>query len=94
VARSTSAQVAPGCTFTLPLELSTSTALWVEKSIISPPARSAVPAMLWPPPRTDSGNPLSRAKPTHATTSPLSRGRTTRAGRRSIMLFQIRHASA
>jgi hypothetical protein len=86
--------VAPGCTSTHPLEASTLTALWVEKSIITPPEHSAVPAMLWPPPRTDSGNPLSRTKRTHATTSLLSRGRTTNAGRRSIMAFQIRHASA
>ena len=77
-----------------PVAGSTSTPLCVEKSIITPPAQSAVPAMLWPPPRTDSGSPLCRTKRTHAATSPESRGRTTSAGRRSITAFQIRHASS
>src|SRR5215472_14682277 len=58
-------------------------------SIIRPPSQSAVPATLWPPPRTDNGTPFSRAKFTQATTSALPLTRAIRAGRFAIIAFQI-----
>src|SRR5262249_32786357 len=62
-------------------------------SIINPPSQSAVPATLWPPPRTDNGTPVSRAKFTQATTSALPLTRAIRAGRFAIIAFQIVRAS-
>jgi hypothetical protein len=56
--------------------------------------RLALPAMPWPPPRTASGNPCVHAKPTAAITSALPAQRASKAGRRSIIAFQIRRASS
>src|SRR5215469_2458923 len=58
-------------------------------SIIRPPSQSAAPATLWPPPRTDNGMRVSRAKFTQATTSALPLTRAIRAGRFAIIAFQI-----
>src|SRR5262249_15956523 len=63
-------------------------------SIINPPSQSAVPATLWPPPRTDNGTPYSRAKFRQATTSALPLTRAIRAGRFAIIAFQIVRASS
>ena len=62
--------------------------------MVSPPSASAVPAMLWPPPRTESTSSLSRAKSTAATTSAVPLGWTTSAGVLSIMAFQSSVASS
>ena len=62
-------------------------------SSVRPPSATAVPAMLWPPPRTDSARPCSRAKPTAATTSAVPLAWTTSAGVVSIMPFHSRVAS-
>jgi hypothetical protein len=63
-------------------------------SSATPPSARAVPAMLWPPQRTDRASPWSRAKSTVAVTSALPVGWTTSAGVFSINPFQRRVASS
>ena len=62
--------------------------------MVSPPSTRAVPATLCPPPRTESGSPVSRANWTAATTSAVPVGRTTSAGVLSIIPFHGRVAAA
>ena len=57
-----------------------------------PSSTRAVPATLWPPPRTASGSPCSAAKRTAVATSSASAQRAIAAGRLSIMPFQTRRA--
>ena len=94
VARSTSPSSAPGLTRAVRARGSTSTVRWAERSTTTPPSHTALPATLWPPLRTASGRPCSRAKRTAATTSPWCAHRAMRAGRRSTMPFQTRRADS
>ena len=54
-----------------------------ERSRTIPPSDTPCPARLWPPLRTASSRPVSRASETTAATSAASVGRTIAAGRRS-----------
>ncbi|MNC57948.1 hypothetical protein D3C75_1076460 [compost metagenome] len=65
-----------------------------ERSIISPSSQTALPAMLCPPPRTDTSRLFCRAKLTACTTDSGELQRAMMAGRRSIMAFQICRASS
>ena len=69
VSLSRSASVAPGSTQACRVTVSTRTDFIGDRSIIRPPSQSALPAMLWPPPRTATRRLLSRAKLTALTTS-------------------------
>ncbi len=60
-----------------------------DRSISSPPSHKAVPAMLWPAPRTEASTPCSRANRTAAITSAAPAQRAISAGRLSIMAFQM-----
>jgi hypothetical protein len=60
-----------------------------ERSISSPPSQTALPAMLWPPPRTATSRPCWVANFTHWTTSSAVLQRAISAGFRSIIAFQI-----
>ena len=60
----------------------------------TPSSHTAVPATLWPPPRTAISRSRSRAKRTAATTSATPVQRAMQAGRRSIAPFQIERASS
>ena len=51
----------------------------------SAPSATPSPAALWPPPRTATSRPCSRAKPTQAITSAVSRHRAIAAGCLSTM---------
>jgi hypothetical protein len=92
VSRSTSAQLAPPCTVTLRRERSTRTPRICDRSTTMPRSATAVPATLWPPPRTASSSRRSRANCTAAATSDVPAQRTISAGRLSIMPFQTRRA--
>ncbi len=56
VSRSTSASVQPAWARAVRAFGSTQTPRISDRSIISPPSQTASPAMLWPPPRTESRN--------------------------------------
>ena len=71
---------------------STDTARIAERSMTTPPSHTAVPATLWPPPRTAISRSWSRAKRTAATTSATPVQRAMQAGWRSIAPFQILRA--
>jgi hypothetical protein len=73
---------------------STLTLLIGDRSIISPPSQTALPVMLWPPPRTASNSPWARAKRTAAITSATPAQRAINAGRRSIMPFHTWRAAS
>ncbi|RYF01262.1 MAG: hypothetical protein EOO78_10845, partial [Oxalobacteraceae bacterium] len=73
---------------------STRTARMADRSMTSPSSHKALPAMLWPPPRTASGRPWLRAKATAASTSAVPLQRAMKAGRRSIIAFQMLRASS
>jgi hypothetical protein len=73
---------------------STRTSLISERSITSPPSQTALPATLWPPPRTASSRPCSRAKLTELMTSATPTHRLMRAGRLSTMPFQTARVSS
>jgi hypothetical protein len=73
---------------------STRTERRVERSIMTPPSDTALPATLWPPPRTESCAPVSRANSTVATTSSVVAHRAIRAGRRSTIPLNTRRASS
>jgi hypothetical protein len=92
VAASRSPISAPGSTCaTRP---STRTPRQREQSTTSAPSPTAKPATLWPPPRTATGQPRSRAGPAAATTSAVDVQRTIAAGRRSIAAFHTVRASS
>ena len=63
-------------------------------SIVTPPSASAVPPMLWPPPRTATASRWSRAKSIACTTSAAPVACTTSAGDLVIAPFHSRVASA
>ena len=91
---SKSASVAPGSTRAVREAGSTWTDFISERSISRPPSQTALPAMLWPPPRTASRSFASRANLTVLTTSAALIQRATTAGRRSIIAFQIVRAAS
>ena len=62
VTRSTSAQVAPPSTSTVRPYSLMRTVRIAERSMTRPSSTTAVPATLWPPPRTASGTPCSAAR--------------------------------
>ena len=62
---------------------SISSARIAERSSTIPPSETPWPAGLWPPPRTASSSPLSRASAMTRATSAASAARTIMAGRRS-----------
>src|SRR5262249_13824173 len=65
-----------------------------ERSITRPPSHTAVPATLWPPPRTATSRSRSRAKRTAVRTSTAPVQRAMSPGRRSIAPFQIARAAS
>ena len=65
-----------------------------ERSIISPPSVTALPATLCPPPRTESSRPASLAAFTASTTSAVFRQRAMSAGRLSIRPLWIMRAAS
>jgi hypothetical protein len=65
-----------------------------DRSITSPPSQRALPAMLWPPPRTATSSSCSRAKLTARMASAVPAQPTITPGRRSIMAFQIDRAES
>ena len=73
---------------------STRTDFMFDRSIMTPPSQTALPAMLCPTPRTDARRSLSLAKFTAWITSAAPAHRTISAGRRSIMAFQMRRVSS
>jgi hypothetical protein len=89
VAWSTSPSSAPPSTRAIFFAGSTCTPRINDRSISSPPSHTALPAMLWPPPRTATSSPCCLANFTHSTTSSVDRQRAISAGLRSIMAFQI-----
>ncbi len=91
---SKSASVAPGSTRAVRDAGSTRTDFINDKSISRPPSQTALPAMLWPPPRTATSRFSSRASLTALMTSAAPRQRATRAGDRSIVAFQIVRAAS
>ena len=91
---SKSASVAPGSTRAVRDAGSTWTDFISERSISRPPSQTALPAMLWPPPRTARRSFSSRANLTALMTSAAPRQRATKAGRRSIIAFQIVRAAS
>jgi len=92
VAASRSESNAPASMVTRRAPASTVAAFIADRSITIPPSQIALPAMLWPPPRTARGRPVSRPKVTaRATSAPVAQ-RAINAGRRSIIAFQIRRA--
>ena len=94
VAPSRSAKVAPPCARTVRALASTWTSRIADRSTTSPSSASASPATPCPPPRTPSGSSCATAKRTAAATSSGPAQRAIRAGRRSIMPFQIERASS
>ncbi len=88
VSRSTSASVQPPWARAVRPFTSTETPRISDRSSITPPSLTARPAMLWPPPRTDSRNWCWRAKRTACCTSAVPVQRRIRPGRRSIIAFQ------
>ena len=92
VSWSTSPHRAPPCTQAVRPAGSTHTARIAERSMTTPSSHTAVPATLWPPPRTAISKSRSRAKRTAATTSATPVQRAMQAGRRSTAPFQILRA--
>jgi len=86
--------VTPGSTRTRRAAGSTRTDFMSDKSSSRPPSQTALPAVLWPPPRTASISLCSRARLTVAMTSAAPAARTTSAGRRSIIAFQMVRAAS
>ena len=86
---SKSASVHPGSTRAVRPTGSMRTERICDRSIKSPPSQTALPAMLWPPPRTATSSSFSRAKLTAPMASAAPAQRTITPGRRSIMAFQI-----
>ena len=65
-----------------------------ERSSTIPPSEALWPAGLWPPLRTASSVPVSRASVMTRETSAASAARTIMAGRRSIVPMKTRRASS
>jgi len=63
-------------------------------SMTTPSSQTAVPAMLCPPPRTESSSPWLRANRIACGTSSASPQRTISAGRRSIIAFHTLRAAS
>jgi hypothetical protein len=91
---STSAIVAPGSTHATRAAGSMRTERMAEWSMTMPPSHTAVPAMLWPPPRIDTRSSCSRAMARARAVSADPAHRATSAGRRSIDPFQTARASS
>ena len=70
------------------------TARIAERSITIPSSHTAVPATLWPPPRTAISRSRSRAKRTAAATSAVPLQRAISRGRRSTVPFHTARASS
>jgi len=94
VSWSTSARRSPGCAISLRPAGSTRMPFISCRSITSPPSHRALPATLWPPPRTATSSSCSRAKRRAAITSAVPLQRAKAAGRRSIAAFQILRTSS
>jgi hypothetical protein len=94
VARSRWLMVAPPATVAVRASGSTVTACMRRRSTTRPPSGSALPATLWPPPRTPSGRPVRRPKRIAAATSSTRSHWAITAGRRSIMALKIVRASS
>ena len=94
VAASTSPNVQPGSTVARWVSGSMVTCFKSERSITMPSSHMALPAMLCPPPRTETSRPLSRAKLTASTTSSVEVQRAMMPGLRSIIAFQIWRTSS
>ena len=84
---STSPHRAPPCTWAVPPSGSTRTARIADRSMTIPSSHTAVPATLWPPPRTAISRSCSRAKRTAAATSPVPLHRAMSRGYRSMAPF-------
>ena len=65
-----------------------------DRSMRSPPSPTALPAILWPPPRTEMARSCATANRMARTTSAAPAQRTTRSGERSIIAFQMVRASS
>ena len=94
VSRSNSRQVTPPWARAVRAAGSTLIPFIGVRSIIRPPSQMALPATLWPPPRTLTTSPRSRANRTALATSPVAAQRAIRPGRRSIMPLKIVRASS
>jgi hypothetical protein len=92
--RSNSPRVTPGSTRAVRAAGFTRTDFIGDRSSIRPLSHTALPAMLCPPPRTESSSRCSRANPTARITSAAPAARTMTAGLRSIIAFQIVRASS
>ena len=80
----TSPAVSPVCARAIRLPASSSSLRMRARSSTMPPSLTPWPAPEWPPLRTASSRPPSRASETTKATSSSSTGRTITAGRRSI----------
>jgi hypothetical protein len=89
VALSTSPSSAPGSTMTLRPSWLSRTARRRPWSITTPPSTSALPDTLCPPPLIETGRPASVAKASARRESSSVAHLATRAGRRSIIRFQM-----
>src|SRR5262245_56534255 len=94
VSWSTSPHRAPPWTWAMRPAGSTVTARIADRSITIPSSHVAVPATLWPPPRTAISRSRWRAKRTAAATSAVPRQRATNRGRRSMVAFHTTRASS
>ncbi len=92
VAASRSPSRQPPCARAVRAAGSTSIPRSGDRSIITVPSATAVPATLCPPPRTVTSYPAPAAKRSARRTSATLRQRTMWAGRRSCMPFQTRRA--
>src|SRR5215218_10345093 len=93
VARSSCAQVAPPPTRATRRVVSTSTASRPRTSMTTPSHRHT-PVTEWPPARTDTSRPRSRAKPSASATSSGEAARATYRGRRSTIALKSVQASS
>ena len=92
VSWSTSPHSAPPCTRAVRPAGSTQMARIAERSMTIPSSHTAVPATLWPPPRTAITRSWSRAKRTAAATSAVPLHRAISRGRRSTAPFHMARA--
>src|SRR5512132_3996016 len=94
VSWSTSPHRAPPWTRAVLSTRSTETARIAERSMTIPSSHTAVPATLWPPPRTAISRSRSRAKRTAVATSAAPLQRAITRGRRSTVPFHTARASS
>ena len=92
VAASISPSTTPGPARAIRCSGSTEIAFIPDRSITMPSSHTALPETLWPPPRTATGRPRSRANARALATSPGPPQRAISAGRRSTVPFQTRRA--